>query len=1069
MIEQVKASAGSGKTYALTERFLNLLGPAVPELSSAQAQDYAWHEILAVTFTNKAASEMKERILGALKSRALELSAHPATDQWRPEHARQWLEHIIRRYSRLNVRTIDSLLFQMARLGALDLGLKPDFSPAFDNDEFLAPLFDSLLLRAQSGQEPERSLVDQAAEQLLYVGGAKGFLPQQRFETLLKDAFDFLLQVRGALVVEPAPFNERLQELTQEVVRAAQALETLIEQSGVAGKKPFRSFLVKLRTLHPYIYTPSDTFAHKPDIFECVLKGDKGKVTEQLERAYLVFQAAYINYAAQRKILKQAAELAPFFALADIVRDELDIIQTRQGQVLNARIARYVQALFALEFGAPMAFCRFGSRMRHMLIDEFQDTSREQWEAMASLVSESISQGGALFYVGDVKQAIYGWRGGEARLFDAAPSWPNIEPLVHGRLQRRTLPNNWRSSRNIVEFNNEVFTRLAEQAQDMAAAMLPKDAPGEGVRLLADEIENAYADAAQKLPERTLEKDPGLVKLYAVTGEKNDDLNERIHEQLKTLLLDELLQRRSPGEIAFLVRTNTQAAMVSEWCIDWGVPVVTENSLLLAEHPLIKQIIALLTSLDYPLNHLAFWEAVSGEELFLSAFDLDIAAMHDWLASTNEPLPVAFQRAFPQVWDGVFEPLRRLAEHASPYDIVCDIVSRFRIMERRPDEAVYIRRFMETVYAAESQGALSLSGFLLFWEENADKQNVPMPQHLDAVRIMTIHKSKGLEFPVVVVPFHDFTWTPSSRFVAPGTDALGDEFSRMTAPLGERFVTSLSKELGAHFYEQAAPMLLEQLNLLYVAWTRPVEELHCILGSTPRNMSLPIMRALDMLCAPYELMEHGDTYQLGAPLSGRCAPKDGDDLTPCSPAPSGMAPLPLRAELPEMRLHRSELVKEAFDQRKRGTLMHRCLENLRFTGAADLDIERALAAGLRGRANPHDPAAFATLQEELKEEFRRRLQWFMAQPETPLLLGNVIPEPTILTQGKETRRADALCETNDSWVILEYKSGEFDFETHTRQLKQYLTLLAPLAAARGKDISGRLVYLDREKIVTVHV
>ncbi|MFQ8888086.1 MAG: UvrD-helicase domain-containing protein [Bilophila wadsworthia] len=260
------------------------------------------------------------------------------------------------------------------------------------------------------------------------------------------------------------------------------------------------------------------------------------------------------------------------------------------------------------DYGVPEVFCRLGTSLTHILVDEFQDTSREQWEAIHPLVLEALSRGGSLTWVGDVKQAIYGWRGGDATLFDEVRSDAELcavapEPRVD------ILPTNWRSCRAIVETNNTLFRQLSETATAKAvlSAMLPKDTPS---ALLATILEEGaqLLKKALPVPEQKVapDKAEGFLRLQRVYGDKSEDLDEEVRERLLGCV-QEVVSRRPWGDVTVLVRSNGKAAQVAGWLMEEGIPVVTDNSFLLAEHPLVEQLTALLTFLDSPRNDLAFW------------------------------------------------------------------------------------------------------------------------------------------------------------------------------------------------------------------------------------------------------------------------------------------------------------------------------------------------------------------------------------------------------------------------------------------------------------------------------
>ncbi|MFR6518182.1 MAG: UvrD-helicase domain-containing protein [Bilophila wadsworthia] len=388
--------------------------------------------------------------------------------------------------------------------------------------------------------------------------------------------------------------------------------------------------------------------------------------------------------------------------------------------------------------------------------------------------------GGSLTWVGDVKQAIYGWRGGDATLFDEVRSDAELcavapEPRVD------ILPTNWRSCRAIVETNNTLFRQLSETATAKAvlSAMLPKDTPSALLATILEEgaqlLKEGFAGSEQKVAP---DKAEGFLRLQRVYGDKSEDLDEEVRERLLGCV-QEVVSRRPWGDVTVLVRSNGKAAQVAGWLMEEGIPVVTDNSFLLAEHPLVEQITALLTFLDSPRNDLAFWTFLSGRQMLLPLIPLSEQALEDWAAARrtserrNMPLFMAFREDFPDIWRKWIAPFHADAGLLTPYDVTREALGRLDIWSRYPDEAAFVRRFLEIIHVAEGQGYGSLSSFLDYWNKHGQQEKAPMPETLDAVRVMTMHKSKGLQFPVVIVPWHNFSQRVDSPAVETHVTADG--------------------------------------------------------------------------------------------------------------------------------------------------------------------------------------------------------------------------------------------------------------------------------------------------------
>ena len=660
-LRQIRASAGSGKTYELTTSFLKHLSGAAEAgggpfsgCSAVHSGPHGWPEILAVTFTNRAAAEMQERIIGRLKDTAL--GTDKPAPGWTREQARRWVGIILRRYGALNVRTIDSLLHLIVRLTALELDLPPDFEPVFATDEAIAPLLDSLLEQSRS-DERLHALLEEACRNVFFHSPQRGFLAGETLRGRVMELLLPIMKTQSVALAHPSEITERLGAMTRDLRDAVEALHRRLAEEKLSCSAHLTRALEACRKAAPANLPPNSTMLRKACLDDCLNKASKGKASPDAERAFDAMRDIIRKWDEAGVLLRRAQTVMPFVELARELSGQVPDFLKREGAVPAAFVPRLARQVLSGDYGVPEAFCRLGTSLTHILVDEFQDTSREQWEAIHPLVLEALSRGGSLTWVGDVKQAIYGWRGGDATLFDEVRSDEDLcavapEPRVD------ILPTNWRSCRAIVETNNTLFRQLSETATAKAvlSAMLPKDTPPallaavleEGAQLLKEGFAGSEQDVAP-------DKAEGFLRLQRVYGDKSEDLDEEVRERLLGCV-HEVVSRRPWGDVTVLVRSNGKAAQVAGWLMEEGIPVVTDNSFLLAEHPLVEQITALLTFLDSPRNDLAFWTFLSGRQMLLPLIPLSEQALEDWAAARrtserrNMPLFMAFREDFPDIW-----------------------------------------------------------------------------------------------------------------------------------------------------------------------------------------------------------------------------------------------------------------------------------------------------------------------------------------------------------------------------------------------------------------------------------
>lgn len=894
---QIKASAGSGKTYELTRRFLLRLASARVDARSsactlAASAPAAWGDIVAVTFTNAAATEMKDRVIATLKEWALARERTQDACMSRAL-ARQWVDRILRQFGALNIRTIDSLLYMVTRAAALDLDLPPEFEPVFATEEALLPVLDMLMEEAWRHDAPMRALLSDACRSLVYRQDRKGFLLGDTLLDQLRPLLDGALLGQYHNLSSPEELEENVHRRQQELWQAAAALDAQAASAALVWKKLARESLNRLMAGGSPLERQGRAQAtawwqkeaktawwQKASLNECLLKSSPVP-DEAAEAAFQAVVTSITRLNTEGRLLLGGLARAPFLLLAQALADSFDAQVQADGKVPSVLIPSKAASVLGGEHAAPDMICRMGSRLTHFLIDEFQDTSHAQWDALQPLVEQALSQGGSLTWVGDVKQAIYSWRGGDSSLFDSIGCLPVLLDIAK-KTEQYPLEKNWRSRATVIAANNTLFS-LLENPKNAASVLrlcLPAGTPDEllGADAAgAQAIARAFAKTAQKVND----KDGGYVSVQAVErgdSDMPDDADENPGEQLNAAVRQALLDkvndigtRRPWGDVAILVRSNTQASLAAGWLMEAGVPVFTENSLLLNKHPLIEQTVAFLRFLYNQEDDIACFTCMAGPMLEslpeACAEGFSRQSLTDMAASgrAGKPLHKKVRQAFPQTWEGIFLPFFLQAGLMSPYDSVQEWFSRLQVHTRFPEDAAFIRRFLEVIYAAETQGYSTLPAFLDHWDTHGDEEKIPMADGIDAVRIITMHKAKGLEYPVVILPWMNFSVRADSAPVPVEVDGL-----RLLAPL--------CKEMGTPYYQALAAAAQEGLHLLYVAWTRARDELHCFHCATPpkgRHQSLA--PALDWL-----LEQAGMTPPYTAGLPTPCAAGKKPALLPAA-------------------------------------------------------------------------------------------------------------------------------------------------------------------------------------------
>jgi ATP-dependent helicase/nuclease subunit A len=811
-IHYLRASAGAGKTYQLTMRFISLLAGVKPSAEILR-------QIVAITFTNRAAAEMKERIILTLKQMALgeddgDRFSHETKLQ--PPDAAAWLDIILAHFSDFHVRTIDSLVYALLRAFSLEMGMRPDLEVTFDYDAILNQCFDRLLSRTEWVDGDQRyQLLSDLLETYLNIEEAGGMVVERGIRRKLLELYE---RSDGPVSAGPSPDLNSTQERLR---RAASHLLGELMKRGVSdylNKRVFKSLYLEdpINHLEKSLFTKASLQEILTSKASSIADDDIAHLNVLYEELRHV-RDEYLQFLALAKVHAYMRTLEELY-------QEIRVLSEREGLILGGGWHVLVTAFLEEEqHTSTFALLKLGSRVQHFLIDEFQDTSRSQWSAIFPLVEESLSTGGSLFYVGDVKQAIYGWRGGDWRLFEevAVEFFPSVPSQSR---KEDILTVNYRSRSRIVEFNNELYHLLTDGTfvERFTEMIIGKEAGKEGKVALSRLIRDNFKDVEQTVAPHTLEGNNAGKVTIAPFEAPTEKLRHAVRERL-VHEVHEVWERRNKKGIAVLVRRNRDAEDIATWLMTAGIPVVTENSLRLRRSDLIKGVTAFLRFLEYPLDDLSFWGAVASR-LFQGLHGLPDTDRGAWLEEGlwQPPLYKAFEQRFPAVSEEFIRPLLGRVGFVTPYDLCREVVERFRILERWTEDAVFVYRFLELMFQTEAGGQRSLSHFLQFWDEGGMEEKIGLPEDISAVRILTIHKAKGLEFPVVFVPFTNW------RLDHPRLAKLDDG----------RFV-NIKRPLPAILEYKRRTMInnsaLEALNLLYVATTRAEEELYLYVTCLPKG------------------------------------------------------------------------------------------------------------------------------------------------------------------------------------------------------------------------------------------
>jgi len=825
-----RSSAGSGKTFTLVREYLRLC------ISSKDPNYFS--RILAITFTNKAAEEMKERVLNNLRGIAegessiyfnagmqkqlIDLLKIDA--QQLQSRCAEILRHMLHHYGDLAISTIDKFIHGLIRSFSRDLRLSPDFEVDIDSQGLISRAVEELLSRVGIDHEISKLLIHFTESQVedeadwkireALQGLSIELLKESAIEPLEK-----LSKIPDEVFLElPAKLKSAILQIEKDLSDEAASLLAFFEEHNLEDRhfkgKLLPKWLQKFVNGHPE--WPKKTINESVETGLWCAKSLKGPDREQIDR-YSSEISSRMNMlmdklSNQYSIYKiKKAILAFFYPMITLrhISGIIDELKKSEGILPISEFNRMVAGIVASS-PAPFIFERIGERYNHFLIDEFQDTSVLQWQNFIPLFENGLSKGYFSMIVGDGKQAIYRWRNGEVEQFIKLPkifkSESNPELLSKQAILERNygddfLDTNYRSGSAIIDFNNNVFEFLKHGIEE--------------------ETLSAIYNRQSQQHKRSFE---GLVYLNVISSDSDE-----IEEKRWSLILDHINACIEKGyerrDIAILCRRKADCKAVAAHLLANDLPVITADSLSIVGDPQVLMILALL-KLKEDFRDLA------------AALDLIVSwhQIHAMPESTFESIQKfrKFRR------DRKEEPLKAWLD-TSAFLVEKGLGS---ILEVRQQEGLfstvermirncgfsvsanaYLEFFMEHVYQFSLRNN-DTSAFLQWWSEKGDSAEVRVSQSLDAIQIMTIHKSKGLQFPVVILPFLD--QHPGNHVEIMWTELENEAEPLEVAALKYSSAGFENTRLQEFMKAETARKKLDELNSFYVACTRPEDRLYLI-------------------------------------------------------------------------------------------------------------------------------------------------------------------------------------------------------------------------------------------------
>ncbi len=1024
------ASAGSGKTYTLVKEYLKIVLRTDDPLK--------YRSVLAMTFTNKAANEMKERIVETLmdlakephlksqkqktilfeKSNELELP--PKLIESR---ANAVLNKILHNYSSFSVMTLDKFTHKVVRTFSKDLGISVDFNIEMDIEGFRKTITDQLMDQIGRNEKLTRLMMRYANENLA----------DEKTWNVNRQIFDFtkLLFKEDAIEavslladLKDEDFIDITKDLKKEnlkiitnIENTAQEAYNLLKSKGFTNedfrnkgngilayfeKIINRKYDTSTKTLEKYY--DEDDWAQKSSLNKATIDSISDLISQYFNQLLNLIKGELPRHKLNKSILKNINNLALLKYLLELI----DKVKEDENVLLISDFYKEIADIIAKE-RVPFIYERLGVRYQHFLLDEFQDTSELQWINLIPLVHNSLAQQHENLIVGDGKQAIYRWRNGEVEQFTKLPnqihnpgnipSLKDAESIFKQMGEKVTLEHNFRSAAEIVNFNNHFFGELSGK--------------------LNDNLDYIY----QKHQQKVTKKFRGFVK-----GFLRKDLEEE--EQLD-FVLDSVKKAISSGfrlrDICIIVRTNNKGAIVAKALTEQKYKVISPDSLFISKDKTVQFLYYLMLGLSNENDTNARIKAIEHYAILKGNQPSDLIIKEHHEISGN-PLAAYFKKL-----NIVLNPL---SEFHNLYDYVEHLIEMFAFDATRNP---YLQFFLESVHLFELSKSTNMRDFLEWFKDKGSKKSIISPEGANAIKVMTIHKSKGLQFPVVICPFFDWELR------------LQDEIAwikQTDQPLPAFFVNMnkdlVDSPLASVFLKEQAKYDLDNFNLLYVAFTRPEVALF-ISGSSNKGIARafidPILKKSNEIDSVQEGIYTVGNLELNSALDNETL---SDNVT--------IQFLKQKMNKPELS-YKSAIdwdIDELDQKRHFGTLIHYVLSKIeRFEDVTETLNKLKIKQGLT-------VSEVSQVLDYINELFKneRFANYFVVES---------FNEKEIISNKGIKLIPDKILKMKNCFKVVDFKTGQ-PSPSHQKQVETYIKVLKDM---NYNNVIGEICYTEKLEFIEV--
>lgn len=1029
MLNIYKASAGSGKTYRLVLEYIKLLfGDKTADgkfvLRNPKTMDREHRHILAITFTNKATNEMKERILVRLDELADESKSSEYMDDLTEtfgvkegqirEVASKAYQELLEDYTNFNVSTIDTFFQKVLRTFTFEMDIAGNYGVELSDDIAVGMGVTALKGNMRRGNTVLNKRVEHFVTENIKEGKSwnvfrPGTIAKTSIYDFAKTIFKEEVKQNAEALVEYIDDPKKLSLFLEQINKSIS--EDLLKQKEAAkcllkSCNPNSDLKSGYRKALEFLADDANTMPIKDSDFNSGNNDKFQKRSKFVDISGLTDKIA----ALQRSIspLKMIRDNAYKLGLISEISRGMQQYMRGNDMVLlsdtNDLIRRIINGC-----DLPFLYERVGMKIRHFLIDEFQDTSKMQWTNFMPLIEHGISNNDDSLIIGDVKQSIYRFRNSDPMLLDH-----EVENAFRGKTHLDTFKDNHRSGKLVVDFNNRFFEYLAEELS----------------------LSSFYSDVKQT-PQKNFE---GHVFVRRIEESSDDDFKNMSLSKMIADIRSLMNRGYRLKDIAILVNTNNEGRIVINRIIeenDESLAVVSEESLLVSSAPSVRITVGILSML-----------ANKKDEATPMPIPIIIKRIEE-LKMQGKGIDEAFAEAIAvkeYVPDSNYD-----SQHT--IDMLVEAILGSLPVEMVKNDSAFVQAFMDELIDFSVNYGSDIRTFLKWWEKKSNTLSISSPENKDAIRVLTIHKSKGLEYPCVLLPLFSWDFDKDATEWLVVDDELREKLGTgdNTPPIiaVERKGVGEGTILESHFKRLYETSVLDSLNKTYVACTRAVSELIITIRKGDSA-------DLGQLTEKYIFTMNGidaDEWEAGKKTQA-VNPKPAEEVVEMPDYEANPNGLNRSYAVPETQLDIDG------SPREKGVMLHALMEKVH--DAKPESINRAVMwAVSRGYILN---STVQTHKDNLKKWIDNRPDWFAIE-------NKVIVERTMMTKEHGVTRqyrADRIIHRPDGkMIVIDYKFGERNDKKYIAQVRRYMRLIQSVYGNRISSVEGFVWYVETDDAVSV--